>query len=85
MGKVVKSSILTGLLKKRGEVMDNIKIAEKKIDELAEFLQHNIQLGYITSETTVDELLMLLQNIREGYLPLQKEVDRIVKNMRLKG
>ncbi len=65
--------------------MDNIKIAEKKIDELAEFLQHNIQLGYITSETTVDELLMLLQNIREGYLPLQKEVDRIVKNMRLKG
>lgn len=53
--------------------MDNIKIAEKKIDDLAEFLQHNINLGYITRETTVDEILMILQNTREGYLPLMSE------------
>lgn len=49
---------------------DNVKVAEKKIDELAEFLLHSINLGYIARETTVDEILMLLQNIKEGYLPL---------------
>lgn len=54
--------------------MDNVKIAENKIDELAEFLLHNINLGYITRETTADEILILLRNIKEGYLPLQKEI-----------
>ena len=65
--------------------MDYIKVAEKKVDELAEFLQHNINLGYITRETTVDELFMLLQNIREGYLPLQKDIDKLLQNFQLKG
>lgn len=60
--------------------MDYIKIAEKKIDELAEFLQHNINLGYITRETTVDELFMLLENIKEGYLPLQRDIDKLLQN-----
>ncbi len=65
--------------------MDNVKIAENKIDELAELLLHNINLGYITRETTVDEVLILLQNIREGYLPLQREIDKMVREMQLKG
>lgn len=65
--------------------MDYIKIDEKRIDELAEFLQHNIILGYITRETTVDELLMLLQNIREGYLPLQRDIEKLLQNFQLKG
>ncbi len=64
---------------------DSVKIAEKKINEFAELLLHNINLGYITRETTVDEILMLLKNIREGYLPLQEEIDKIAKNMKLKG
>lgn len=62
---------------------DNVKVAEKKIDELAEFLLHSINLGYIARETTVDEILMLLQNIKEGYLPLQKEIDRLIQDMKL--
>ena len=65
--------------------MDYIKVAEKKIDEFAELLLHNINLGYITRETTVDEILILLKNIREGYLPLQEEINKAVKNMKLKG
>lgn len=52
--------------------MDNVKIAENKIDEFAEFLLHNINLGYITRETTADEILILLRNIKEGSL--QKEI-----------
>lgn len=64
--------------------MNYVKVAEKKIDEFAELLLHNINLGYITRETTVDEILMLLTNIREGYLPLQNEIDRIVQEMKLK-
>lgn len=65
--------------------MDCIKVAEKKIDEFAEFLLHNINSGYITRETTVDEILILLKNIREGYLPLQEEINKVVENMKLKG
>ena len=63
--------------------MNYVKVAEKKIDEFAEFLLHNINLGYITRETTVDEILILLTNIREGYLPLQDEINRIVQEMKL--
>ena len=55
---------------------DNIKVAEKKINEFEELLQHNINLAYITRETTVDELLIFLKNIRERYLPLQREVNK---------
>ena len=65
--------------------MDYIKIAEKRIDELAEFLQHNINLGYITRGTTIDELFMLLENIKEGYLPLQRDIDKLLQNFQLKG
>ena len=65
--------------------MNYVKVAEKKIDEFAEFLLHNINLGYITRETTVDEILMILKNIREGYLPLQEEINKAVENMKLKG
>ena len=61
--------------------MDHIEVAERKIDEFAEFLQHNINLKYITRETTVDKLLILLQNIKEGYLPLQKEIMDQYKNL----
>ena len=60
---------------------DNVKIAGNKIDELAEFLLHNINLGYIARETTVDELLILLKNIREGYLPIMDEVVSQYKNL----
>ncbi len=55
---------------------DNIKVAERKINEFEELLQHNINLAYITRETTVDELLIFLKNIRERYLPLQREVNK---------
>ena len=55
---------------------DNIKVAEKKINEFEELLQHNINLAYITRETTVDELLIFLKNIRERYLPLQREINK---------
>ena len=65
--------------------MDYIKVAEKKIDEFAELLLHNINLGYITRETTVDEILILLKNIREGYLPLQEEINKVIENMKLEG
>ena len=65
--------------------MDYIKVAEKRIDELVKFLQHNINLGYITKETTVDELLMFLENIREGYLPLQRDINEFLQNFQLKG
>ena len=92
-GKVNKSNILIRKVKNKwliqwvwgGEKVDYIKVAEKKIDEFAEFLQHNINLGYITRETTVDELLMLLQNIREGYLPLQRDIEKLLQNYQLKG
>ena len=76
---------MANLVSLRGEkIMNYVKVAEKKIDELAEFLLHNINLGYITRETTVDEILILLTNIREGYLPLQNEINRIVQEMKLK-
>lgn len=55
---------------------NNIKVAEKKINEFEELLQHNINLAYITRETTVDELLIFLKNIRERYLPLQREINK---------
>lgn len=65
--------------------MDYVKVAEKKVDEFAELLLHNINLGYITRETIVDEVLILLKNIREGYLPLHKEIDKIVQEMQING
>lgn len=61
--------------------MNNVKVAEKKIDELAEFLMHNIQQGYISRETTVDELIMFIRNIKEGYLPLVKLIDEAIKEL----
>lgn len=65
--------------------MNYIKVAEKRIDDFVKILQHNINLGYITKETTVDEFLMFLENIREGYLPLQRDINEFLQNFQLKG
>lgn len=64
--------------------MDYTKVAKKKISEFEVFLQHNINLGHITRETTIDELFMFLNNVRESYLPLQKEIDKLYERL-MKG
>lgn len=44
-------------------------------------LQHNLKLNYINKETTVEELLIFLNNIKSDYLPFQKKISKIVKNL----
>jgi hypothetical protein len=54
---------------------NDIETAERKLDEITEFLTHNINQGYISNNTTVYEVLMLIENIKETYLPLMKSIE----------
>lgn len=47
--------------------MDNIY---KKLDDIKDFINHNIKQGYINNNTTVGELLLYINNIKDKYLPL---------------
>jgi len=54
---------------------DQILNAENHIKNIEEFLNHNLNLGYIKPETTILELLEFTKNIKEKYISLISDID----------
>ena len=49
---------------------NQIPNAEKHLKNIEEFINHNLSLKYISTETTVEELLQFIKNVKEQYIPL---------------
>jgi len=46
----------------------------KNIEQLEEFIKHNLKLGYLKPEMTINDLLQFTKNIKESYLPLMQKI-----------
>ena len=53
--------------------------AENNLKIIKKFINHNLNNKSITKDTTIEELLMYINNIETNYLPLMKEIKKIVK------
>lgn len=60
---------------------DNI---EDKMNDLESLLNQNLKLGYIKENTTVDELLKFILNIKTNYLPVQRSVTEFIKKQSIR-
>ncbi len=60
---------------------NNLTKAEHKINEIKEFLNHNLNTTkYINEETTVKELLQFLDNLESDYLAMYKEIYKMYES-----
>lgn len=48
------------------------------MDDFEEFLNHNLGLGYITKDTTVEELLEFISNVKYNFLPMFSKIENII-------
>jgi len=48
------------------------------MDDFEEFLNHNLKLGYITKDTTVEELLEFISNVKYNFLPMFSKIENII-------
>lgn len=53
---------------------------EKYVEGIEAFLNHNLNLKYITLETTVEELLGYLTHIKTTYIRILKEIEDHMEN-----
>ena len=53
-----------------------LKLANRHLDEIKEFINHNLSLGYINEETTISELLAYIKRIQEEYIPMIEETEK---------
>ena len=56
---------------------NQIQNAEKHLRNIEEFINHNLYLKYISTETTVEELLQFIKNVKEQYIPLIKDIEKL--------
>ena len=53
-----------------------LKLANRHLDEIKEFINHNLSLGYIHELTTVSELLTYIERIQKEYIPMIEETEK---------
>lgn len=50
---------------------------QKFLDELNAFINHNLELGYITSEMTIEQFKnKFLVSLEDNYIPMLREVEK---------
>ena len=47
----------------------------KHIENIEEFINHNLKLGYLKSDMTIIELLQFIKNIKENYIPMITQIE----------
>lgn len=60
-------------------VLDKFSEIEDFIIKIEETLNHNLKLGYIKEETTVVELLEFFKEMKNNYLPFQREIVKFIE------
>ncbi len=61
---------------------DSINRANEQLNNIEEFIKHNVGLGYITEQQSIGELLKYIKNIKTQYIPLvEKLLEFERKNM----
>jgi len=49
----------------------------KYLEGIEKFIKHNINLEYIKPDTTVEELLQFIKNVKENYILMIRQVENI--------
>jgi uncharacterized protein YeeX (DUF496 family) len=52
----------------------------KYMEGIEEFINHNMNLGYIKSTMTVDELLRFIKNVKENYIPMVQKMEDLISH-----
>lgn len=55
------------------------KKALEYMNGIEDFLKHNLSLGYIKNETTVEGLLNFINNIKTSYIPMMKSIEDLAE------
>lgn len=69
-------TIFNYLLRKE-YIMENSEKLEKFINDLRVFINHNLELGYISSDITIEQFRdEFLTSIEDNFIPILKQVEK---------
>lgn len=69
-------TIFNYLLRKE-YIMENSEKLEKFINDLRMFINHNLELGYISSDITIEQFRdEFLTSIEDNFIPILKQVEK---------
>lgn len=54
----------------------------KYIENIEEFINHNLKLGYLNENMTIKDLLVFTKNIKEQYIPMVEQIENIGEKWR---
>jgi hypothetical protein len=49
----------------------------KHIENIEEFINYNLKLGYLNENMTIKDLLVFTKNIKEQYIPMVEQIKNI--------
>ena len=49
----------------------------KHIENIEDFINHNLKLGYFNENMTIKDLLVFTKNIKEQYIPMIEQIKNI--------
>lgn len=55
----------------------NTENAIKHLENIEDFLNHNLDLRYLKSDMTIIELLQFIKNVKENYIPVIKDIEEL--------
>ena len=55
----------------------NTKNTIKHLENIEDFLNHNLDLRYLKSDMTIIELLQFIKNVKENYIPVIKDIEEL--------
>jgi len=63
--------------------MENSEKLQKFIDDLRSFLNHNIELGYITPNMTIEQFRdEFLTSVKDNFLNILRQTEKLYKDIK---
>lgn len=61
--------------------MADIQKAFSSVEQVKVFVEHNINAGFLKKDSSVDELLELIQQVQFNYLPKMENIAEMLDKM----
>ena len=53
----------------------NSSKTKQHVEDVEEFINHNLNIGYLNEEMTIKDLLQFINNIKKNYIPILEQIE----------
>lgn len=53
-----------------------------KLQDMEEFINHNLRIGYLTQDMNIQQLLDFIKNVRDNYIPMIEDIEVLEESIK---